>query len=145
MDYKTIFIVDPVKGERIHLAKFIKHEKFTVMTFVALADCFKKLGILNTDMIILVLRKDKTELQQMQTIKDKHKNLHYIIVATPETPEVNLIPLKESGFTSLYKANSNEKVREIVIELLAPEGLAPRTETPHPVPHGFVPSPTISK
>lgn len=142
MDYKTIFIVNPVKGDRIHLAKFIKHEKFTVMTFTAFADCFKKVGILNPDLIILVLKSDKGELQQLLQVKDRYKKTHYIIFTTPEAPEVNLLALKEQGLTSVYKANSNEKVRELVIELLAPEGLAPRTETPHPVPHGFIPTPT---
>lgn len=144
MDYKTVFIVNSTKSDRIHLAKFIKHEKFTVMTFTALVDCYKRIGIINPDLIILALRRDSSELQQLQSIKDKHKKINYIILTTPETPEVNLIALKESGFTSIHKASSNEKVRELVIEMLAPDGLAPRTETPHPVPHGFIPTPTTS-
>lgn len=139
MDYKTIFIVDPVKSDRIHLAKFVKHEKFTVMTFVALADCFKRLGTLNVDLIIYVLRKEKNEAAQLLAhAKDKNKNIPYIVLTTADGLEFNPLTLKENGFTSVYKANSNEKVREIVIELLAPDGLAPRTETPHPVPHNFV-------
>lgn len=138
MDYKTIFIVDPVKGDRIHLAKFIKHEKFTVLTFSALADCLKKLGPINADMIIYVLRKEKNEAQQLQTVKTHQKKPHFIVVTTHEVQELSLTALKESGFTSIHVANTNEKIREIVIELLAPEGLAPRTETPHPVPHNFV-------
>ena len=144
MDYKTIFIVDPVKSDRIHLAKFIKHEKFTVMTFVALEDCFKRLGILNVDLIIYVIRKDKSEALQLLTVKDKHKTLPYIILTPADAMEFNPLSFKEKGFTTLYKASANEKVREIVIELLAPEGLAPRTETPHPVPHNFVLTPTTS-
>lgn len=142
MDYKTIFIVDPVKSDRIHLAKFIKHEKFTIMTFVALADCFKKVGILNVDLFIYVLRKDKTEAQHLLSVKDKYKTLPYIVMTPGETTEFNPVFFKEKGFTAIYKAGSNEKAREIVIELLAPEGLAPRTETPHPVPHNFVLTPT---
>ena len=139
MDYKTIFIIDPTKSDRIHLAKFVKHEKFTVMTFTALADCFKRLDIINVDLIIYVLRRDKTEVQHLLTgVMDKNKNIPFIIVTPADAQEFNPLTLKEAGFTSVHKASSNEKVKEIVIELLAPEGLAPRTETPHPVPHNFV-------
>ncbi|MBI4389615.1 MAG: hypothetical protein HY580_05490 [Nitrospinae bacterium] len=143
MEYKTLFIVDPAKSERIQLAKFVKHEKFTVLTFVALADCFKRVGILNPDLIVYVLRKGKTETQHMSVVKDKHKNVPFILVTTPDTLDVNLVQLKDKGFAAVHKAGNNEKVREIVIELLAPDGLAPRTETPHPVPHGFQPLPSV--
>ncbi|MBI4382993.1 MAG: hypothetical protein HY579_03030 [Nitrospinae bacterium] len=142
MEYKTLFIVDPVKSERIQLAKFVKHEKFTILTFVALADCFKRVGILNPDLIVYVLRKGKTETQHLLSVKDKYKSVPFILVTTPDTLDVNLLQLKEKGFTAAHKAGNNEKVREIVIELLAPDGLAPRTETPHPVPHGFQPLPS---
>lgn len=139
MEYKTIFIIDPVKSDRIHLAKFVKHEKFTVMTFVALADGFKRLGILNVDLIIYVLRRDKAEAQHLLTgVQDNHKNIPYIVVTNADAQEFNPLTFKENGFTAIYKASSSEKVKEIVIELLAPDGLAPRTETPHPVPHNFV-------
>ena len=31
-DFKSVFIVDPVKGERLHLAKLLKQEKFLMMS-----------------------------------------------------------------------------------------------------------------
>ena len=38
-DFKSIFIIDPVKGERLHLAKLLKQEKFLMMTFERIGDC----------------------------------------------------------------------------------------------------------
>ncbi|TDJ60552.1 MAG: hypothetical protein E2O41_02125 [Nitrospina sp.] len=134
MDYKTIFIVDPVKPERLQLARFIMQENFTIMGFVSLADCFKKSNPMASDLIIYVLRKGKTELKILNQVQDKSKKINYIFVTQPDGLEVNLEDIKARGFASVFKATNNEKVREITYGLLAPDGLMPRTETPHPVP-----------
>ena len=49
-------------------------------------------------------------------------------------PDINLTEISENGFANPHKAINNEKVREIMLGLLAAEGLPPRTEIPHPVP-----------
>ncbi len=134
MDYKTIFIVDPVKPERLQLARFIKQENFTIMGFLSLGDCFKKSNPIESDLIIYVLRKGKTELKVLNQVQGKSKKINYIFVTQPDGLEVNLEDIKTKGFESAFKATSNEKVREITYGLLAPDGLLPRTETPHPVP-----------
>jgi DNA-binding NtrC family response regulator len=137
MKYKTIFLVDPVRGERIHLSKFIMQEFFTVMSFVAIADCFKPSQMLNCDLVIYVLRTGKSETKHLLNIKKKFKQLPFIIVVPEHSPEPDLTQLREQGFTSLNKATNNEKVRELVLGFLAKEGLPPRTEVPHPVPIGI--------
>ena len=137
MKYKTIFIVDPIRGERIQLSKFIKQEFFTVMSFVSIADCFKQSQLVNCDLVIFVPRTGKSEIKHLLNIKKKHKSLNFILMSTEDSQEASLAKLKENGFTSIQRANSNEKLREIALGLLAPEGLPPRTETPHPVPIGI--------
>ena len=137
MKYKTLFIVDPIRGDRIQLAKFIKQEFFTVMSFVSIADCFKQSQLVHCDLVIFVLKKDKNEIKHLLNIKKKYKKLNFILMVTENSPEANMAKLKESGFTSIQKANSNEKLRELALGMLAPEGLPPRTETPHPVPIGI--------
>lgn len=134
LDHKTVFIVDSVKSERIHLAKFIKHESFTMMSFTGLGDCFKMLNLLSPDLIVYALRKKKTDIKKLQTLKRKFKKINFILVLTKETPEINLLNFKEDGFTSIHKAATKEKVRETAYELLSPEELPRRVETPHPVP-----------
>lgn len=139
LKHKTIFIVDPVKNERIHLAKFLKHELFTILAFVSVPDCFKQAQLIGSDLIVFVVRKDKSELKHLLNIKKKYKKKYIILYLTPEAPDVNLADLREQGFPFVHKANSQEKVREITLGLLAPDGLPPRTETPHPVPITFDP------
>ena len=134
VDHKTVFIVDALKSDRIQLAKFIKHESFTLMSFTALNDCFKMFNLLSPDLIVYALRKKKADIKKLQTLKRKFKKIHFILVLTKETPEVNLLNLKEDGFASIHKAATKEKVREIAYELLSPEELPRRAETPHPVP-----------
>ena len=134
MDYKNIFIVDPVKPERLQLARFIKQENFTIMGFVTLGDCFKKSNPIESDLIIYVLRKGKTELKVLNQVQGKSKKKNYIFVTQPDGLEVNLEDIKARGFESAFKATNNEKVREITYGLLAPDGLMPRTEIPHPIP-----------
>ncbi len=137
MNYKTIFIVDPVRGERIQLSKFVMQEFFTVMSFVSIADCFKPSQALHCDLVIYVLRTGKCETKHLLNIKKKFKQLPFILRVTENSPEADLTKLTESGFTSLHKATDNEKARELVLGFLAPEGLPPRTEVPHPVPIGI--------
>ncbi|MFQ5445242.1 MAG: hypothetical protein ACE5EK_11590 [Nitrospinales bacterium] len=137
MKYKTIFIVDPIRSDRIQLSKFIKQEFFTVMSFVSITDCFRQSQLVHCDLVIYVLRTGKSEIKHLLNIKKKYKRLNFILMVSEDSPEANLAKLKENGFTSIQKANSNEKLRELALDLLAPEGLPPRTETPHPVPIGI--------
>jgi len=137
MKYKTIYIVDPVRGERIHLSKFIVQEFFTVMSFVSIADCFKRSQALPCDLVIYVMRTGKCETKHLLNIKKKFKKLPFILLVNENAPEPDLAQLKEQGYTCLHKATNNEKVRELVLGFLAPEGLPPRTEVPHPVPIGI--------
>jgi DNA-binding NtrC family response regulator len=137
MQYKTIFLVDPIRSDRIQLSKFIKQEFFTLMSFVSIADCFKQSQLVHCDLVIYVLKKDKSETKHLLNIKKKYKKLNFILMVTEKSPEPDMAQLAESGFTSIQKATSNEKLRELALNLLAPEGLPPRTETPHPVPIGI--------
>ena len=59
---KTVFVIDPIRSDRIYLAKFIKHEGFMVMSFTSIQDCFKNNNPLNPDLIIFTLRKKMQEL-----------------------------------------------------------------------------------
>lgn len=134
MDYKTLYIIDTVKYERLQLAKFLKQENFTIMSFLNLADCFKKPLPLRTDLIINVIRKGDADLKNLERVKKKDRAIHMILVImTPDTP-VDLEHYREMGYENLHLATNNEKVREITYGLLAPDGLKPRTETPHPIP-----------
>jgi len=137
MDYKTIFIVDPVKSDRLQLAKFIKQENFTIVVFTNIADCVKRSALLKADLVIYVLRKGKSELKPLLN-RAEDKAVPYILVVTPEIPEVNLEELREQGYAAVHKAGNPEKVREITYGLLAPDGLQPRTEKPHPIPIPFI-------
>ncbi len=137
MDYKTLFIVDPVKNERLQLAKFVKQENFTVVVFTNFLDCVKRSGLLKSSLIIFVLRKGKNEISHlMKNARDK--KVPYIVLVTPDFPEVNLEELRAKGFKSVFKAGNHEKVREITYSILAPDGLMPRTEQPHPIPIPFI-------
>jgi len=130
MDYKTLYIIDTVKYERLQLAKFLKQENFTIMSFLNLADCFKKPNPLRTDLIIYVVRKGEADLKNLERVKKKDRAIHMILVImTPDTP-VDLERYREMGYENLHVATNNEKVREITYGLLAPDGLTPRTETP---------------
>ena len=134
MKYKTLFIVDPVRSERIQLCKFIKEEFFTVMSFVSVIDCFKKNNPLHCDMLMFVVRKAKNEVKHLHNIKKKYKNIPLLLVVSPDSPEVDMTELEEKGFIKIFKANNQDKIKEVTIELLAPDGIPPRTEIPHPVP-----------
>ena len=134
MDYKTIYIVDPVRGERIQMAKFLSEEIFTVMTFVSPDDCFKKSELINYDLMVFVPRKEKNEIKHLMNIKKRFRKTPVIFLLTDDFPDINLAEITANGFPNVFKASDNEKVREIMLGLLAGEGLPPRTEVPHPVP-----------
>ena len=136
-NHKLIYVVDPVRGERVHLSKFVKQEAFIVMSFVSIVDCFKQTILGPCDLVIYVLRPYKTEVKHLLNIRKKFKTLNFILVIPPDGADVDLAPLKENGFTNLFKASSLEKIREVTLNLLAKDGLQPRTETPHPVPIGI--------
>ena len=134
MSYKTVFIVDPVRGERIQMAKFLSEEIITVMTFIAINDCFKRPDLIRCDLIVFAPRRDKNEIKHLFNVKKKYRQIPIILSLNNDFPDINLTELSENGFASPHKASNNEKVREIMLGLLAPEGLPSRTEVPHPVP-----------
>ena len=127
--FKSVFIVDPIKGERLHLAKLIKQEKFLMMTFERIGDCLKQNNSIKPDLVIFVLRKDKNEPSQLKHIKKYFKNLHFIILMTSEVSELNIDELKESGFTSIYKANNQDMVKNFIYTVM-PECQATHAEEP---------------
>ena len=127
--FKSVFIVDPIKGERLHLAKLLKQEKFLMMTFERIGDCLKQNNSIKPDLVIFVLRKDKNEPSQLKNIKKYFKNLHFIILMTSEVSELNIDELKESGFTSIYKANNQDMVKNFIYTLM-PECQVTHAEEP---------------
>ena len=127
--FKSVFIVDPIKGERLHLAKLLKQEKFLMMTFERIGDCLKRNNSIKPDLVIFVLRKDKNEPSQLKNIKQYFKNLHFIILMTSEISELNIDELKESGFTSIYKANNQDMVKNFIYTVM-PECQVTHAEEP---------------
>jgi len=127
--FKSVFLVDPIKGERLHLAKLLKQEKFLMMTFESIGDCLKQKNSIKPDLVIFVLRKDKNEPSQLKNIKKYFKNLHFIILVTSEVSELNIDKLKESGFTSIYKANNQDMVKNFIYTLM-PECQVTHAEEP---------------
>ena len=128
-DFKSVFIGDPIKGERLHLAKLLKQEKFLMMTFERIGDCLKQNNAIKPDLVIFVLRKDKNDPSELKNIKKYFKNLHFIILMTSEVSELNIDELKESGFTSIYKANNQDMVKNFIYTLM-PEFQVTHTEEP---------------
>ena len=127
--FKSLFIIDPVKGERLQLAKLLKQGKFLMMTFASPTDCFKGSNPIKPDLIIYVLRKDKSEVNTLKNIQKHFKSLHFIVLLTSEISEVNTNILQENGFTSIHKANSPDMVKELIYTLM-PECQATQTEKP---------------
>ena len=117
-DFKSVFIVDPVKGERLHLAKLLKQEKFLIMAFEQITDCLKHNNSVKPDLVIYVLRENKNELNQLKNIKKIHKTLHFVVLTNPEVPDLDLAELKKSGFTSIYKANNQDMVKNFIYTLM---------------------------
>ena len=127
--FKSVFLVDPIKGERLHLAKLLKQEKILMMTFERIGDCLKQKNSIKPDLVIFVLRKDKNEPSQLKNIKKYFKNLHFIILMTSEVSELNIDELKESGFTSICKANNQDMVKNFIYTLM-PECQVTHAEEP---------------
>ena len=134
MNYKTVFIADPVRSERIQLAKFLSEEIITVITFLSINDCFKRPDLINCDLIVFVPRKDKNEIKHLFNIKKRYRQIPIILLLHDDFSDLDLLEISKNGFASPYKALNFEKVREIMLGHLAPEGLPARTEVPHPVP-----------
>ena len=134
MEYKTIFIIDPVKFDRIQLAKFLKQETFTLMGFVSLANAFAKSNPIFPDLLVYVIRKGQTDLKALERVKKKDRKLHFILMIQNADQKVDLDYYRGLGFENIFTATNNEKAREIAYGYLAPDGLKSRPETPHPVP-----------
>jgi len=127
--FKSIFIVDPIKGERLHLAKLLKQEKLLMMTFECLKDCLKLNNSIKPDLVVYVLRKDKNEPNQLKNIKKYFKNLHFVILITSEVSELDLEELKISGFTSIHKASNQDMAKNFIYTLM-PECQVTHAEEP---------------
>lgn len=125
MDYKTVFIVDPVKGERIQLAKLLKQEKITISGFVKLTDCFKKNNPLRCDVVVFVLRPGRAEMKELNKVNPREKGIPFVIMTAPDKPEIELDEWKKKGFKSLNLALSKEKAKEITYHILSPDRPVP--------------------
>ncbi len=125
VNYKTVFIVDPIKGERLQLAKLLKQEKITIAGFVKLTDCFKKNNPLRCDVVIYVLRPGRAELKELHKVNPREKNIPFVIVTDPNAVEIQLDEWKKKGFKSIDQASSKEKVKEITYNLISPDEPVP--------------------
>ena len=125
MDYKTVFIVDPIKGERIQLAKFLKQEKITISGFVKLTDCFKKNNPLKCDVVIYVLRPGRAELKELHKVNHREKNIPFVLMTDPNAVAIDLDEWKKKGFKSINQATSKEKAKEITYNIISPDGPVP--------------------
>ena len=106
-----------------------------LMSFTGIQDCFKNNNPLHPDLIIFTLRNKIQDLKKLKNIKQKFKRIGAILQLTKEVLDINTSELQEQGFISIYKASTPEKIREIAYELLSPETLPRRKETPHPAPY----------
>ena len=131
--FKTVYIIDPQKGERIHLAKQIKQEYIFIMAFTAMADCLKQLKYMPFDLLILVLRTGKTESVHLTNIKKKMRDKHFILVPTADSAPVDLIALRDEGFLSIQVSSDLEQTREITYNLLWPDEKPPNRELGDPL------------
>jgi DNA-binding NtrC family response regulator len=134
MDYKTIFIVDPIKGERIQLAKLLKQEKITIAGFVKLTDCFKKNNPLRCDVVIYVLRTGRAELKELNNVSHREKNIPFVIVTGSDAPKIELDEWKKKGFKSIDLALSKENVKEITYNIISPDGPVPERKPLQAIP-----------
>ncbi len=134
MDYKTVFIVDPIKGERRQLAKFLKQEKITISGFVKLTDCFKKNNPLRCDVVVYVLRTGRAELKELNKVNHREKNIPFVIMAAPDTSDIPLDEWKKKGFKSIDLALGKEKTKEITYNIISPDGPVPERKPLQAVP-----------
>lgn len=133
MNYKTVFIVDPIRGERIQLAKFLKQEKITVGGFVKLTDCFKKGNPLRCDVVIYVLRKGRSEMKELHKVNPRGKNIPFVIVSSADAPEIQLDEWKSKGFKSMALSLSKEQTKEITYHLISPDEPVPERKPQEPM------------
>ena len=134
MDYKTIFIVDPIKGERIQLAKFLKQEIITISGFVKLTDCFKKNNPLRCDVVVYVLRSGRAELKELNKVNHREKNIPFVIMTSADAPEIDLDEWKKKGFKSIDVAFNKENVKEITYNIISPNGPVPERKPLQAIP-----------
>ena len=134
MDYKTIFIVDPIKGERIQLAKFLKQEIITISGFVKLTDCFKKNNPLRCDVVVYVLRSGRAELKELNKVNHREKNIPFVIMTSVDAPEIDLDEWKKKGFKSIDVAFNKENVKEITYNIISPDGPVPERKPLQAIP-----------
>jgi DNA-binding NtrC family response regulator len=134
MDYKTIFIVDPIKGERIQLAKFLKQEIITISGFVKLTDCFKKNNPLRCDVVVYVLRSGRAELKELNKVNHREKNIPFVIMTDPNAPKIDLDEWKKKGFKSIDVAFNKENVKEITYNIISPDGPVPERKPLQAIP-----------
>ena len=134
MDYKTVFIVDPVKGERLQLAKLLKQEKITISGFVKLTDCFKKNNPLKCDVVVYVLRPGRAELKELHKVNHREKNIPFVIMTAPDASDIELDEWKKKGFKSIDLAPNKERVKEITYNLISPDGPVPERKPLQAVP-----------
>ena len=138
MDYKTIFIVDPIRSERIPLAKFLSEEIFTIMTFISPNNCFKKPELIHCDLMVFVPRKEKNEIKHLMKTKKKFWQIPLIFLLTEDFPDINLAEITANGFSNVYKAANNERCAKSCWAFL------PRRECP-PGPKFPIPFPLLRK
>ena len=134
MDYKTIFIVDPIKGERIQLAKFLKQEIITISGFVKITDCFKKNNPLRCDVVVYVLRSGRAELKELNKVNHREKNIPFVIMTSADAPEIDLDEWKKKGFKSIDVAFNKENVKEITYNIISPNGPVPERKPLQAIP-----------
>jgi DNA-binding NtrC family response regulator len=134
MDYKTIFIVDPIKGERIQLAKFLKQEIITISGFVKLTDCFKKNNPLRCDVVVYVLRSGRAELKELNKVNHREKNIPFVIMTSADAPEIDFGEWKKKGFKSINVAFNKENVKEITYNIISPDGPVPERKPLQAIP-----------
>jgi len=134
MDYKTIFIVDPIKGERIQLAKFLKQEIITISGFVKITDCFKKNNPLRCDVVVYVLRSGRAELKELNKVNHREKNIPFVIMTSADAPEIDLDEWKKKGFKSIDVAFNKENVKEITYHIISPNGPVPERKPLQAIP-----------
>jgi DNA-binding NtrC family response regulator len=134
MEYKTLFIVDPIKGERLQLAKFLKQEKITLSGFVKLTDCFKKNNPLRCDAVVYVLRSGRSELKELNKVNHREKNIPFVIMTGSDAPEIDLNEWKKKGFKSIDVASNKESIKDIVYNIISPDGPVPERKPLQAIP-----------
>ena len=98
-----------------------------------MADCLKQVKYMPFDLMIFVMRSGKTEIVHLSNIKKKMRDRHYILVPTIDSPQVDLIKLRDEGFPSIQLSNDLEQTREITYDLLWPDEKPPNRDLGDPL------------